>query len=239
MVTRSATKNVHSEGRTVFKRARPAPDMGKVEGSAGQSARSEYRRRRSARQARLRKRFGRLAPAAALIGGEAASERSWRRGAEGEERTAGRLAKHLRERGVIVLQDRRIPGRRANIDHLAVGPGGITVIDTKNYTGKVAVRGGRLWVNGRDRTKLIHGVLGQIEVIRSALAASTYAGAPIEAALAWSNGEALPLLGSLRLEGVLIDGTRKAAKLASRPGPLSVVEVDQLAALLGDQLPPA
>jgi hypothetical protein len=61
-------------------------------------------------------------------------------------------------------------------------------------------------VNGRDRTKLIHGVLGQIEVIRSVLPASTYARVPIEAALAWSKGEALPLLGSVRLEGVLIDG---------------------------------
>jgi hypothetical protein len=210
-----------------------------MDDSAGQSARSEYERRRNAREARLRKRFGRLAPAAGLIGGEPASERAWRRGAEGEVRTAGRLAKHLRERGVTVLHDRRVPGRRANIDHLAVGPGGITVIDTKNYTGKVAVRKGRLWVNGRDRTKLIDGVLGQTEVLRSALAGSAYARVSIEAALAWSNHEALPLLRALSAKGVLIDGTRRVAKLASRPGPLSVAEADQLAALLGKKLPPA
>ena len=140
---------------------------------------------------------------------------------------------------MTVLHDRRVPGRRANIDHLAVGPGGITVIDSKNYTGKVAVRKSRLWVNGRDRTKLIDGVLGQVEVVRSALAGSTYTGVSIEAALAWSNHEALPLLRALRLKGVLIDGTRRVAKLASRPGPLSVAEADQLAALLGERLPPA
>ena len=61
--------------------------------------------------------------------------------------------------GVSVLHDLRVPGSRANIDHLCVGPGGVTVVDSKNYAGKVRKRSGGLWVNGRNRTRLIEAVL--------------------------------------------------------------------------------
>jgi hypothetical protein len=39
-----------------------------------------------------------------------------------------------------VLHDCLIPGSRANIDHIAVGPTGIFTIETKNYAGTVRVR---------------------------------------------------------------------------------------------------
>ena len=210
-----------------------------MESSAGQSARGEYLRHREAKRERLRARFGRLAPLAELIAGESTAERNWRRGAEGEERTAARLAKRSQGRSVVMLQDRRIPGRRANIDHLAIGPAGVTVIDSKNYRGKVVVRRDELFVNGRNRTKLVHGVKGQVEVVRAALAGSRFADTPITAALAWVDIDGLPILRTLRVDGVLIDGTRKIVKQASRPGPLSIPDVDQLAALLDEKLPPA
>jgi len=34
---------------------------------------------------------------------------------------------------VVVLHDRAIPGSRANIDHIGIGPTGVWVIDTKRY----------------------------------------------------------------------------------------------------------
>ena len=214
-------------------------DSPHVEGSAGFSARHEYEKRRDARRAKLRERFGPLAPLAGLVAGESDAERNWRRGAEGEARTAQRLARRMQGRSVVVLHDRRVPGRRANIDHLAIGPAGVTVIDSKNYKGKVAVRGDRLFVNGHNRTKLVYGVKGQCDVVRKALTRSAFADVPVGAALAWVDVDGLPLLRTLRIDGVLIDGTRKIIKHASRPGRLSVAEIDQLAALLNDQLPPA
>ena len=45
-------------------------------------------------------------------------ETVWARGAAGEQRVATILAKHL-DSGIVVLHDRRIPGTRANIDHVA------------------------------------------------------------------------------------------------------------------------
>jgi Nuclease-related domain len=53
--------------------------------------------------------------------------RAWRRGAAGERRTA-RLLSQLQRRGWAVLHDLAVPGSRANIDHLAIGPGRVFVI---------------------------------------------------------------------------------------------------------------
>jgi Nuclease-related domain len=70
---------------------------------------------------------------------------AWRRGAAGERRTA-RLLDPLERQGWAILHDLAIPGSRANIDHLAIGPGGVFVIDSKQYRGRLRLDGsGRLW----------------------------------------------------------------------------------------------
>jgi hypothetical protein len=63
-----------------------------------------------------------------------ADTRAWRRGAAGERRTA-RLLAPLERRGWAVLHDLAIPGSPANIDHLVIGPGGVIVVDSKQYRG--------------------------------------------------------------------------------------------------------
>ena len=40
----------------------------------------------------------------------------------------------------MVLHDRAVPGGRANIDHIAVVPSGVWVIDTKHYRGRLEQR---------------------------------------------------------------------------------------------------
>jgi hypothetical protein len=70
---------------------------------------------------------------------------AWRRGAAGERHTA-RLLAGLERHGWTVLHDLAVPGSRANIDHLVVGPGGMFVIDSKHYRGRLQLDGcGRLW----------------------------------------------------------------------------------------------
>jgi Nuclease-related domain len=69
----------------------------------------------------------------------------WRRGAAGERRTA-RLLAPLERRGWAVLHDLAIPGTAANIDHLVIGPGGVLVIDSKQYRGKLRLDSyGMVW----------------------------------------------------------------------------------------------
>jgi hypothetical protein len=70
---------------------------------------------------------------------------AWRRGAAGERRTA-RLLSPLERQGWAVLHDLAVPGSRANLDHLAIGPGGVFVIDSKQYRGRLQLDpSGRLW----------------------------------------------------------------------------------------------
>jgi len=74
-----------------------------------------------------------------------ADTRAWRRGAAGERRTA-RLLAPLERRGWAVLHDLAIPGSPANIDHLVLGPGGVLVVDSKQYWGRLRLdRDGMVW----------------------------------------------------------------------------------------------
>ena len=74
---------------------------------------------------------------------------AWRRGAAGERRTA-RLLAPLERRGWAVLHDLAIPGTQANIDHLVIGPGGVIVVDSKQYRGRLRLdRHGMVW-HGRQ-----------------------------------------------------------------------------------------
>jgi hypothetical protein len=70
---------------------------------------------------------------------------AWRRGAVGERRTA-RLLGQLERHGWVVLHDLAVPGSAANLDHLVIGPGGVFVIDSKQYRGRLQLDpSGRLW----------------------------------------------------------------------------------------------
>ncbi|MDE3205796.1 MAG: NERD domain-containing protein [Acidobacteriota bacterium] len=167
-------------------------------GMAGGSAQRIYERRSARDRARQEARvagararrekakaehpiLGRIASAIVpkeVIGPEPQHITAWKTGAEGEQRVGARLDDWAAAEGGIVLHDRRKPGSKANIDHIAVAASGIYVIDAKRYEGKVeAVDVGgwfrtdiRLKVAGRDRTKLTGGVGEQVATVASVLA---------------------------------------------------------------------
>jgi hypothetical protein len=62
--------------------------------------------------------------------------RAWQRGAHGERRTA-RLLNRLTRDGYVVLHDLAVPDSPANVDHLVIGPSGVFVIDSKQWTGSI------------------------------------------------------------------------------------------------------
>jgi Nuclease-related domain len=64
----------------------------------------------------------------------------------GNLRRTARLLAALERHGWAVLHDLALPGSRANLDHLAIGPGGVFVIDSKHYRGRLQLDpSGRLW----------------------------------------------------------------------------------------------
>ncbi|MFI5427510.1 nuclease-related domain-containing protein [Aeromicrobium sp. UC242_57] len=100
---------------------------------------------------------------------------------------------------VRVLHDRRVPGSRANIDHLAVTRTGIYVIDAKRYAGhpRLKVQGGllrprteKLFVGNRDCTKLVDSILKQRTVVTEAIGG----GVPVHGVMCFIEAD-WPLIG--------------------------------------------
>ena len=133
-----------------------------------------------------------------------------------------------------MLHDRRMPGSRANIDHIAVARSGVWEIDTKRYAGKVQVRRGRLVVDGRDRTRIVDGLEKQIAAVRDVVRERV----PVSGVLCFRDAD-LPLLGTLRVGGHELLRTRTLARRLNRDGPLGEHVIDALAAELQLRFPSA
>lgn len=215
----------------------PASDAG----TAGASARREHERRRARREQRVRERHPRIGGALLALSDAPQHEESWARGAAGEERVARVLGERVPD-SVVLLHDRRIPGSRANIDHLAVTPGAVWVIDTKCYKGGVKVSRpllaqAKLLIAGRDKTSLVEGVERQAELVRATLAGQGVS-APVHAVLCFVDAD-LPLLGTLRFRDVLLLSPKALAKRLGADGDASTESVRAQSALLAEVFPPA
>lgn len=148
---------------------------------------------------------------------------------------------------VLWLHDRSRPGTvHASFDHIAIGLGGITVIDSKNLSGKIRVsnvggmfgpRMDALMVNNRDHTAMVSTVEEQVEAIRDILAMRGMPHIDVNGAFCINNGEGLPMFRQLRVRGVLIDNTKAVAGLAGRDGALNSETVAVAHAHLVSALP--
>ena len=210
-------------------------------GAAGASARREHERRKTNRERRTREKHPRLGGVIMAPQDHPAHEQSWEKGAQGEEHAAKSLAEHL-DGGVRVLHDRRVPGRRANIDHIAVGASGVWAIDTKRYAGKAEIKRPlfgepKLLIKGRDQSKLADGLARQVELVRTRLA-DISPEAPIHGALCFVDTD-LPMLGTLTFRGFPLLHPRRLAKRISATGPLTPETVEVLLRVLAGAFPPA
>src|SRR3546814_1551775 len=159
-----------------------------------------------------------------------AAER-FERGAEGESATAAVL-QPLLDQGWVVLHDVAWPGRpRANIDHVVIGHGGAFVIDSKNWSGAIAVRDQVLRQNGRSREMAVVGAA------EAALAVSVaMGGLPASGALCFVRDAAIE--GWAR--DVMVCSTANLVDmLLSRPPTLHAEAVVRFARRAVVTLPPA
>lgn len=214
----------------------------------GSSAQQEFDRRHQKREDRLTARWGRAGKAIAWWQDDPQSTRAWSKGAKGEREAGIYLEKKLRETSCEILHDRLIPGSRANIDHIVVGPAGVSIFDTKNYKGKVRStkvgfnrsRRTILTVNGADRTKLVEGVRKQVAAVEAVLLEiQPPVEVPVVGGLLWWNYEGLPLLGAVKVDEVPVCSPSASHKLASRPGAFSAEQIGVIAVFLDHALRPA
>jgi hypothetical protein len=210
-------------------------------GIAGASGKREYERRRTKREAKTRERHPRIGGLLLKLQDAPEHEQAWARGAAGEEELAASLARRCPE--AIVLHDRRMPGSRANIDHIAVVPSGIYVIDAKRYKGKIEVRkpffgDAKLVIGGRDKTKLIVGLQRQAEAVRVALT-PLVPDIRVNKCLCFVGNPEMPVVRRLEIDGVPLLYPKRLAKQLRQPGESNAEEIGRIVAALAQRFPPA
>jgi hypothetical protein len=219
-------------------------------GVPGASARRRYERLHAGREQRARDKFGRLGGVYLALSNDPQSTAAWAQGSRGERLLGGYLEKIQDEEVVVVLHDRRIPGTRANIDHIAVTRSGVVwAIDAKNYRGKVQRidKGGwfstdlRLYVGRRDCTKLVNGMANQVAAIRTALgdAMTREFKVKVRAALCFVDAEWALFAKPFDLGGVWIGWPRALGERIREPGELTPEHIAILARSVASALPSA
>jgi hypothetical protein len=210
-------------------------------GTAGASAGREYERRKQNRERRVREKHPQIGRLLLALAGEPQHQSAFHRGESGERAVAESLERRTEEGSAVLLHDRRMPKGRGNIDHLAVAPTGIYVIDAKDWKGKVRVSAPlfgtpKLTIGGRDRTKLIDGLDRQVSAVLAALGERS--GWPVQGVLCFTQAD-LPLLGTTSMRSHLLLYRRALAKRLNSEGPQSTAEVDEMARVLAAAFPPA
>ena len=212
-------------------------------GTPGASARREFERRKAGRERRVRAKHPKIGGLLHALSDEPQTTTAWNTGAIGEEQLGNRLNELASER-LRVLHDRRIPGSRANIDHLAVTPSGVFVIDAKKYAGRprLKVEGGllrprteKLVVGSRSCTKLVDGVLKQVEVVKKAIGDDV----PVQAVLCFVGADWPLIGGSFTTRGVMVLWPKKLYPLLAADGSTTIEDIEQTHRDLARALPPA
>jgi hypothetical protein len=165
----------------------------------------------------------------------------------GKRDLARALQRALRHLPVVMLHDRRLPNGQL-IDHLAVGPGGMTVISgwpvadapapltVERLRGIFGARADLLRDGAcADRTALV----GPVRLRMTSLAELVEDMVPVAGALCLEGEEPAVPLRPLEVEGVVVSGPRGIAALAAREGDLRDYELASLVDLLDAVLPVA
>ena len=218
------------------------PSLVEEPGAAGASARREYERRRANDEAKIRERWGRLGGIAVALSDEKQSTKAWATGAIGEERLGG-MFDGLASDAVAVLHDRRIPGTKANIDHIIVTAGAVWVVDAKRYRGKrpaLRIEGGllrprteKLVVGGRDSTRLVDGVLKQVGLVRDVVGE-----VPVRGALCFVDADWPLIGGAFATRGVQVLWPKLLRKQLTEPGQVTL-DVTSVRDALATHFPPS
>ncbi len=216
-------------------------------GNAGASAQREFERRKAKRENRIRNAHPHLGGLMLALSDDPQSTRSWATGAKGEVVLGKRLDK-LVERGFHVLHDRRIPGTKANIDHIVVAPRGVFVIDAKRYKGapRLQVEGGlfsrrveKLMVGSRDCTELVGKVRKHVSLVEGALAAAGLADVSVAGMLCFVEADWPLLGGNFVIDGVEALWPGKASDRLTQSGPLDLDQMRAVARALATHFPVA
>jgi hypothetical protein len=137
------------------------------------------------------------------------------RGRVDEHDLARALQRALRHLPVVMLHDRLLPDGTL-VEHLAIGPGGVTVVARWSGGEPPAVR---------PRVTAVQELMGEL--------------AAVEGALCLDGEEPAVRRHPLEVDGIMVAGPKAVAALAARDGDLRDYELTALVDFLDAALPPA
>ncbi|MEU0954903.1 UvrD-helicase domain-containing protein [Streptomyces niveus] len=127
--------------------------------------------------------------------------RRWEAAGEGEQQVGAQLLM-LTERGWRLLVDRRWPGTRsANVDMLLVGPGGVFVVDVKNWRQDPEINRGSLWVSGELRDSHVQKLTAVTRTAEAAVASLGLSPVAVRPLMVFAGKHVDATLGRVRLLG--------------------------------------
>ena len=200
----------------------PAPAPPEL-GQPGASLLREHERRRRNREHRTREAHPHIGGLLLALNDAPQHESAFEQGALAERAVADSLATRTDSDRVITLHNRRMPGSFGDIDHVAVAPTGVWVIDTKDWQGRVGINRPlfgtrRLLIRGRECTRLIDGLERQIAAVRAALDRGGDHQIPLQGALCFTKAD-LPFLRTQTFRGHLLLYRKALAERAQRRWP--------------------
>jgi Nuclease-related domain len=157
---------------------------------------------------------------------------AWQRGAEGEHHVA-RLLEPLVQAGWGVSHDLRIPGSKANVDHLVTGPPGVFAIATKHYRGRLRLsHDGLLWHGRTFLLPTLSATRWEADMLQDRIGAPDVAVVPIVAVL----GAVVPF-GQVTSMGVtVVPARRLVGLLRSLPPTLTPERAREVAAQMNRRI---
>lgn len=177
--------------------------------------------------------------------GEPTSTRTWVLRAEGDRRARARL-RVIEGEGVVVLNDRRVPGTRGSIRVVAVSSAGVFLIDAKHHKGLVHTkRPGtigkleppELHVGRRNCTHSVDSLVQQVATVRAGLVGTPLGPhVPVYAMLCLTRAE-WGFASAMEIRDVWVGWPSLMAGRVKAPGTMDSPAVQDVSAMIADLLP--
>jgi hypothetical protein len=218
-------------------------------GTPGRSARKKYVELHVSEEEKIRQKFGRfrrLGVAAVFLHDDSQKTTNWRVGSSGEVVVGRKLDSLAEEYDFEVLHDRRRPPTKVNIDHLVITTAGVYVIDSKKYEGEIEVRSpgwfssdpDQLFINRRNRTKIVEGAQKQVSQVEEALM-NVEIDIPVFGVLTFVVNPLHIFIVPEKISGIFLSTQRGIDKVVCRSGPYSTEDIKATADVLAQIFPEA
>jgi len=153
-----------------------------------------------------------------------------------EPQTA-RALESLNGQGYLLMHDRHWPGTRSsNLDHIAVGPGGVFIIDTKCWRGPIRIVNGSLFNDDECMDEEVDKVRRQVEALEGVLSEVGLAPLEVVPVMAFA-GRAVVRQSIGRVH--LVSPPTLQQLVVGRGGRLDGTQIDAVVQTLERECPPA